>query len=169
MRRTKGFWGWLTATFPPAKPGGIGWKVANLVTALHVWIFERSGGRVLGTFDGAPLLVLYHRGAKTGAPRRTPMIHLPDGDRAVVVASVGGNPKHPAWYHNLLAHPDIEIQTARGRRPVRARLASDAEAAALWPRLLEMWPAWATYMTRTTRTFPVLMLEPRGRGAGHAR
>lgn len=161
MRRVGGPWGWLTATFPAPKPGTLAWKAENAVTALHVKIFTMTGGRVLGRFDGAPLLVLHHRGARTGAPRATPMIHLPDGDRLVIVASMGGNPRNPAWFHNLKAHPDVVVQTAGGRRAVRARLASDEEAAAYWPRLLELWPAWETYMTRTTRTFPVFVLEPR--------
>jgi len=161
MSNTKGLWGWLTATFPPPKPGGFAWRIENAVTAVHVWIFRRTGGRILGSFDGAPLLVLHHVGAKTGAARQTPMIYLPDGDRAVVVASIGGNPRNPGWYHNLKANPETYIETSRGRRAVRAHLASDDEAAALWPRLLEIWPAWETYMTRTTRKFPVFILEPR--------
>jgi deazaflavin-dependent oxidoreductase (nitroreductase family) len=137
------------------------WRVENAVTALHVRIFRASRGRLLASFDGAPLCVLHHRGARTGVPRETPMIHLPDGERSVIVASMGGNPRNPAWYHNLRAHPDVEIETARGRARVRAREATPEEAAAYWPRLLELWPAWETYMTRTTRTFPVIVLEPR--------
>jgi F420H(2)-dependent quinone reductase len=160
----KGPWGWLTATFPAPKPGGIGWKAENAVTALHVWIFERSGGRVLGGFDGAPLCILHHRGAKTGAARKTPMIFLRDGQRMVIVASIAGNPRNPGWYFNLKAHPDIEIEAGGRRRPMTARLASPAEAAALWPRLLELWPAWSDYGERTDRQFPVFICEPRSSG-----
>lgn len=162
MRHYKGIWGWITATFPPPKPGTFGWKIERAVTAMHVWIFQRSRGRVLGSFDGAPLLVLHHTGAKTGTRRTTPMIHLVDGERRVVVASIGGNPKNPAWYHNLKANPDdVEIHVRGGRRAVAARQADRDEAAALWPRLEEMWPAWKAYKSRTDREFPVMILEPR--------
>jgi F420H(2)-dependent quinone reductase len=78
-----------------------------------------------------------------------------------MVGSIGGNPKRPAWYHNLKANPDCEVDVAGGRRSMRARQASEPEAEQLWPRLLEMWPAWADYMKRTDRAFPVMILEPR--------
>lgn len=162
MKHYKGIWGWITATFPPPKPGGLGWKIERGVTALHVWIFQRSRGRILGKFDGAPLLVLHTTGAKSGLRRHTPMIHLDTGNTLVVVASIGGNPKNPAWYHNLRAHPkDVEVDVRGGRRRVTARQASRDEAAELWPRLETLWPAWKTYKTRTDREFPVMILEPR--------
>jgi F420H(2)-dependent quinone reductase len=157
----KGPFGWLTSTFPAAKPGGIPWRVQNLVTQTHNWIFRKSRGRFLGTFDGAPLCVLRTRGAKSGKLRESPVIYLADGDRMVMVGSIGGNPKNPFWYHNLKANPDCEVDVAGGRRSMRAREASEAEADQLWPRLLEMWPAWNDYMKRTDRRFPVMILEPR--------
>jgi F420H(2)-dependent quinone reductase len=158
----KGPFGWLTSTFPAPKPGGITWKIENLVTATHNWIFRKSGGRVLGNFDGAPLMILRTRGAKSGQLRESPVIYLADGDRMVVVASIGGNPRNPAWYHNMKVHPEIEVETKGNRRRMRAREASEAEADELWPRLLEMWPAWGDYMKRTDRRFPVMILEPLG-------
>jgi deazaflavin-dependent oxidoreductase (nitroreductase family) len=162
MKHYKGPWGWLTATFPPAKPGGLAWKIEGAVTRAHVRIFQRTRGRILGSFDGAPLLVLHHIGAKSGVLRQSPMIYLPDGDNLVVVASIGGNPKNPAWYYNLRANPEkVEVDVRGGRRRVRARQAAPEEADALWPRLVAMWPAWKTYMTRTDRKFPVMILEPR--------
>ncbi|PQM48039.1 nitroreductase family deazaflavin-dependent oxidoreductase [Mycobacterium talmoniae] len=162
MKHYKGVWGWITATFPPAKPGGRGWRLEQAVTRTHVRVFQRTRGRLLGSFDGAPLLILNHTGAKTGQRRKSPMIYLPNGEDLVVVASIGGNPKNPAWYHNLLAHPnDVEVDVRGGRRRVHARQATDQEAEQLWPRLIEMWPAWQTYMTRTDRRFPVMILEPR--------
>lgn len=90
------------------------------------------------------------------------MIYLADGENVVVVASMGGMPKNPAWFHNLTAWPDqVEIDVCGGRRAVTARRATPAEADALWPRLTEIWPAWDTYKTRTDRDFPVMILEPR--------
>src|SRR5215210_2241965 len=79
----KGVWGRITATFPPPKPNTPMWRVEKWVTALHVWIFRKTRGRILGNFDGAPLCVLHHCGAKSGIWRSTPMIHLRDGDRVV--------------------------------------------------------------------------------------
>jgi deazaflavin-dependent oxidoreductase (nitroreductase family) len=157
----KGRWGRLTSRFAAPQPGGFGWKLENWGTALHVWLFHRSRGHILGTMDGAPVCILYHRGARTGEPRQSPVIPLLDGDRVVIVASIAGNPRHPAWYHNLKADPDVEIEVAGRRRPMRARLASAAEADELWPRLLEVWPAWEDYKRRTSRVFPVFVCEPR--------
>jgi deazaflavin-dependent oxidoreductase (nitroreductase family) len=74
---------------------------------------------------------------------------------------MGGQETNPAWFHNLIAHPDVEVQIGGERRPVRARRATQAEADALWPQLTAMWPAWDTYKTRTDREFPVFFLEPR--------
>jgi deazaflavin-dependent oxidoreductase (nitroreductase family) len=162
MKHYKGPVGWLSATFPLPKPGSFGWKINGAVTRMHVRIFQRTHGRIGGTLDGAPLLVLHHSGAKTGARRQSPLIHLRDGENFVIVASIGGNPKNPAWYHNLLAHPDdVEVDVRGGRRRVRARQATPDEAAALWPRLFEIYPTYRTYMTRTHREFPVMILEPR--------
>jgi deazaflavin-dependent oxidoreductase (nitroreductase family) len=89
---------------------------------------------------------------------------MKDGENFVIVASIGGNPKNPAWYHNLVAHPDTEIDVPGGRR-VRARQATREEAAELWPRLTENYPPFKTYVTRTDREFPVMILEPRPRRA----
>jgi deazaflavin-dependent oxidoreductase (nitroreductase family) len=112
--------------------------------------------------DGAPVLVLHTIGAKSGERRQSPTIYIPDGENLVVVASIGGNPKNPAWYHNLRTNPDdVEVDVRGHRRPVRARQATREEATALWPRLFETYPPFKTYMARTDREFPVLILEPR--------
>jgi deazaflavin-dependent oxidoreductase (nitroreductase family) len=145
---------------PTPKPGGPLFVLTKISTKVHVAIFKGTKGRVMGKFDDAPLLVLHHRGAKTGQPRETPIIYLEDGPNLVVVASMGGQEKNPSWFHNLIAHPDVEVQIGGERRPVHARRATQAEAAALWPRLNLMWPAWETYKTRTDREFPVFFLEP---------
>jgi deazaflavin-dependent oxidoreductase (nitroreductase family) len=145
---------------PTPRPDGPLGVLTRIATKTHVAIFKGTKGRVMGNFDGAPLLVLHHRGARSGLPRETPIIYLEDGENLVVVASMGGQEVNPAWYHNLRAHPDVEVQIGGDRRRVHARLASKAEADALWPRLTAMWPAWDTYKTRTDREFPVFFLEP---------
>jgi deazaflavin-dependent oxidoreductase (nitroreductase family) len=162
MKHYNGLSGWISATVKPPRPGTFGWKVNNALSRMHVRIFQRTGGRIAGTLDGAPLLVLHHTGAKSGVRRQTPTIHMPDGENYVIVASIGGNPKNPAWYHNLKANPDdVQVDVRGGRRKVRARQATPDEAAQLWPRLVQTYPAFKTYMTRTTREFPVMILEPR--------
>ena len=164
-QRTKdyhGFPGWVSSKVPLPKPGTLGWKINGLLTRMHARILRRTRGRIGGTFDGAPLLVLHSTGAKTGERRANPTIYLPDGDNFVIVASIGGTPKNPAWYHNLRTNPDdVEVDLRGERRAVRARQASPDEAEALWPRLFATYPPFRTYMTRTEREFPVMILEPR--------
>lgn len=162
MKHYNGPSGWISATLPAPKPGTLGWKVATAVFRAHVRIFRFTGGRLWGTLDGAPLLILHHTGAKTGARRQNLTVHMPDGENLVIVASSAGNPTNPAWYHNLLAHPDdVEVDVRGGRRRVRARQATRAEAAELWPRLTETYPPFKTYTARTDRDLPVMILEPR--------
>jgi F420H(2)-dependent quinone reductase len=162
VKHYNGLSGWISATIRPPKPGGLGWKLNTAMTRMHVRVFQCTRGRLLGTLDGAPLLVLHHTGAKTGARRQNPTVHMPDGENLVIVASIGGNPKNPAWYHNLRAHPDeVAVDVRGGRRPVRARQATPEEAAELWPRLFETYPPFKTYVTRTGRELPVMILEPR--------
>ena len=162
MKHYNGLTGWISATVRPPTPGGLGWKLNTAMTQMHVRVFQCTRGRLLGTLDGAPLLVLHHTGAKTGARRQNPTVHMPDGENLVIVASIGGNPKNPAWYHNLRAHPDeVEVDVRGGSRPVRARQATPEEAAELWPRLFKTYPPFKTYVTRTDRELPVMILEPR--------
>jgi deazaflavin-dependent oxidoreductase (nitroreductase family) len=157
----KGPWGQLTSRVPAPRPGTPLWAPFQLVTRANVALYRASGGRIGGRYDGAPVCILHHRGARSGRPRETPLVHLPDGDRVVLVASMGGNPRNPAWYHNVKAHPDVEMEVAGRRRPMLAREVEEAEREALWPRLLEVWPAWEDYQARTTRRLPVLVLDPR--------
>jgi len=154
-----GLSGWISATVRAPKPGSLGWKLNTAMTGMHVRVFQRTRGRLLGTLDGAPLLVLHHTGAKSGARRQSPAIHMRDGENFVIVASLLGSPKNPAWYHNLRAHPDdVEVDVRGGRRRVRARQATRAEAADLWPRLFETDPPCNRSVTRTDREFPVMIL-----------
>ena len=162
MKRYNGPWGWVSTKVKAPKPGTFAWKLNTKVTALHVRLFQASGGRVGGTLDGAPLLVLHHVGAKSGVRRQTRAVHMRDGENLVIVASLLGSPKNPAWYFNLRAHPDdVQVDVRGGRRAVRARQASAEEAATLWPRLLETYPPFQAYLERTERVLPVMILEPR--------
>lgn len=162
MKHYNGLSGRISATIPPPKRGGLAWKLNTAMTRVHVRVFQCTRGRVGGTLDGAPLLILHHTGAKSGVRRQSPAIHMRDGENLVIVASLLGSPKNPAWYHNLRAHPDeVEVDVRGGRRAVRARQATRAETATLWPRLFATYPPFQTYATRTERELPVMILEPR--------
>src|SRR5205814_1748077 len=100
-------------------------------------------------------------GAKSGTERTTPLVYLDDGDDFVIVASKGGHPRHPAWFHNLRAHPDTTIQVGSRRIPVTARVATDAERQRLWPAVVRLYSGYEGYQKRTDRKIPLVVLEPR--------
>ena len=132
------------------------------MSQVHRSIVHFSGGRVLGSAFGMPVVELHTVGRISGRPRST-MLTAPvrDGDRVVLVASKGGDDRDPDWYRNLLAHPDIELTMAGRRRPMRARRASPAEKAALWPRVVAAYKGYAGYQHRTERDIPLVICEPR--------
>ena len=108
------------------------------------------------------MLLLDHVGAKSGARRTSPLIYVADGDDLVIVASKGGYPRNPAWYHNLVAHPDTAVQVGRERRAVRARVATAAERGRLWQKAVAIYPPYDEYQERSGgREIPLVILEPR--------
>lgn len=135
----------------------------KLGTGVHRAIFRASRGRVLGTMLGMPVLELVTTGRKSGA-RRSTMLTTPvvDGERLVLVASFGGDDRHPAWYHNLQADPKVQVTMAGSVRSMVARTATDDERDELWPRIVEAYQGYAGYQKRTTRAIPVVILEPVG-------
>ncbi len=108
------------------------------------------------------MLLLDHVGARSGAKRTSPLLYVHDGEDAVVVASKGGYPKHPAWYHNLMANPDTTVQIGTERRPVHARTATAEERERLWPIVVRKYHGYADYQARSKgREIPLVILEPR--------
>jgi deazaflavin-dependent oxidoreductase (nitroreductase family) len=132
------------------------------MSQVHRAIVHLSGGQVLGSAFGMPVVELHTTGRTSGLPRST-MLTAPvtDGDRVVLVASKGGDDRDPDWYRNLLAHPEIELTMAGRRRPMRARPASPAEKAELWPRVVAAYSGYAGYQRRTERDIPLVICEPR--------
>jgi deazaflavin-dependent oxidoreductase (nitroreductase family) len=132
---------------------------------LHVAVYRWSGGRLGGHIPGAPearILLLDHVGAKSGLHRTSPLMYVDDGNGVAVVASKAGQPTHPAWFHNLTAHPDTRLQIGPAVRPVHARVASDAERERLWPKFVAFYPAYGEYQRwAAPRRLPVVILEPR--------
>jgi deazaflavin-dependent oxidoreductase (nitroreductase family) len=107
------------------------------------------------------MLLLDHVGAKSGKQRTSALVYMRDGDDLVIVASKGGYPQHPAWFHNLKANPDTTVQVGSERRPVHARVANAAERKRLWPLVVQTYSDFDVYQERAGREIPVVVLEPR--------
>jgi deazaflavin-dependent oxidoreductase (nitroreductase family) len=134
---------------------------ARIVTGFHRAVFGMSNGRLANRGFGMPVVELTTTGRKTGK-RRSTMLTSPvqDGDKVVLVASYGGDDRHPTWFLNLRDDPKVEI-TMNGRtRPMQARVASPEEKAELWPRVVAAYKGYAQYQTRTDRDIPLVILEP---------
>ena len=136
-------------------------RVLRWVSHLQVAIYRKSNGRLLNKFlGGYPICVVTTTGAKSGQPRSIPLIHLPHGDNKLLVASQGGMPGNPAWYYNVVAHPEVQILVDGQEKTYRARRVSDEEKAELWPHLLSLYPDFDEYQARTDRNIPVFSCEP---------
>jgi deazaflavin-dependent oxidoreductase (nitroreductase family) len=135
---------------------------ARLITGFHHALLRVTGGPVGRSLAGMPVVVLHTTGRRSGEPRRT-MLTAPvvDGDTVVLVASYGGDDRHPAWYLNLTANPDVEVELHGATRPMRARTATAEEKAAYWPRITKAYRGYAAYQRRTDRDIPVVLLTPR--------
>ncbi|NDL59419.1 nitroreductase family deazaflavin-dependent oxidoreductase [Phytoactinopolyspora mesophila] len=123
-------------------------------------LYERSGGRQGTSLKGRPVVVLTSVGAKTGKLRKTALMRVEHEGEYAVVASLGGAPKHPVWYYNLLANPQVELQDGLEKRDYRAREVFGEERELWWKRAVEVWPDYAEYEKKTTRTIPVFVLTP---------
>jgi deazaflavin-dependent oxidoreductase (nitroreductase family) len=127
----------------------------------HVQRYQETDGEVGHDWQGTKTLLLTTTGRKSGEPRTHPLIYAQHGDDYVVVASKGGNPQHPAWYLNLDADPDVEVQVLGDRFPATARTASAEEKAEIWPTMTAEWPDYDNYQRKTDREIPVVLLSRR--------
>jgi deazaflavin-dependent oxidoreductase (nitroreductase family) len=125
---------------------------------LHAWLFRWLGPVGPGPFRST--LILTTRGRKTGREVSTPLLYVEEDGKLYVVASFGGNDSHPGWYQNLLAHPEVRVEVDREPKPYRARSLSSEEAGRIWPKMLSLYPAYASYQKKTTRVIPVIELTP---------
>lgn len=122
--------------------------------------FRANHGRLGGAFEGAPVLLLHSIGARSGRERVNPVMYMADGDRYLVFASAAGAPKNPAWYWNLRAHPDAEVELGDDRLAVHAVELRGAERDAKYALQAERYPGFADYQRKTTRAIPVVALQP---------
>jgi deazaflavin-dependent oxidoreductase (nitroreductase family) len=127
----------------------------------HIRKYEETDGEVGYLWNDATCLVLTTTGRKSGEPRKFALIFGKDGDDYLLVASKGGAPEHPGWYLNLEANPEAVVQVKGDVIPVTARTASPEEKARVWPIMLEQWPYYDEYQTKTDRDIPVVVLTPR--------
>jgi deazaflavin-dependent oxidoreductase (nitroreductase family) len=121
--------------------------------------FRNNAGKVGGPFAGRTLLLLHTIGAKSGKERVHPVAYVTDGDRFVILASKGGAPKNPDWYHNILAHPRLVVEVGIEQFQVEASVAGEPERTRLYNKMVEMMPGFAEYQRRTTRIIPVIILR----------
>ncbi|MDX2936561.1 nitroreductase family deazaflavin-dependent oxidoreductase [Streptomyces ipomoeae] len=128
----------------------------------QVELYESSGGTEGTTLrdTGMPVVILTTRGAKSGKIRKTPVMRVEHGGRYAVVASLGGAPKHPVWYHNLKSDPHVELQDGPRRQDMTAREVTGDEKDVWWERAVAAYPPYADYQEKTERVIPVFVLEP---------
>ena len=138
------------------------WPVLREAVRIHEIAYRMTNGLIGHRIPGLPpMLLLDHVGARSGEERTAVLLYVEDGADLVIVASKGGHPRHPAWFHNLRANPDTTVQVGSSRRDVHARVASAAERARLWPRVVAAYRGYDDYQRRAPREIPLVILEPR--------
>jgi deazaflavin-dependent oxidoreductase (nitroreductase family) len=140
------------------------WPATRRFMGAHTFLYQRTGGRIGHTIPGVPgkMLLLDHVGAKSGTKRTSPLLYVRDGEDLVIVASKGGFPKNPAWFHNLKANPDTTVQVGSHHVPVHARVAKPEERDRLWALAVEGYHGYDDYAARSKgREIPLVVLEPR--------
>jgi deazaflavin-dependent oxidoreductase (nitroreductase family) len=138
------------------------WPLLRRAMGGHTAVYRLTGGAIGHRVPGfPPMLLLDHVGARSGTRRTSPLVYARDGANVVLVASKGGFPKNPAWFHNLKANPDTTIQVGRDRSNVRAHVANAEEREHLWPLVVGVYGGYEDYQRRTEREIPLVVLEPR--------
>jgi F420H(2)-dependent quinone reductase len=138
------------------------WPLLGRLIPGHTAIYRATRGLVGHRVPGAPpMLLLEHVGARSATRRTSPLAYTVDGSKLVLVASKGGYPKHPGWFHNLVSNPDTTVQVGSSHRAVHARVADPEERVRLWPLVLKTYGGYADYQNRAEREIPLVILEPR--------
>lgn len=135
--------------------------MADNVNAAIIEEFRANNGKLSGQFENSRLVLVNTIGARSGKVRTIPLAYLREGDKVYIVGSAGGSDRHPAWYHNLLANPDISYEPGDAPVPARARLLDGEERDAAWTRIVAAMPFFGDYASKVARQIPVFVLEPR--------
>jgi deazaflavin-dependent oxidoreductase (nitroreductase family) len=147
-----------------AKSKAGGWYFINIANRVDRLLLPLTKGRMSLSGQIVPIGLLKTVGAKSGKERHTPLTYLPDGERVVLTASKGGSPRHPSWFHNLRANPDVRFLARGAEKAYRARVAEGAERERLWAGVNDLYAGYETYQGRTGgRRIPVVVLEPNER------
>ncbi len=133
----------------------------KILTRFQIAVFRWTNGRAMSALRGMPILLLTTVGRKTGKSRTTPLMYIRDGERYVITASNSGRAVHPAWFHNLQASPQAQIEVPGKRLVVSAVVATQGERDRLWPQLVSKAPFFDGYQRNTPRLIPMVLLEPR--------
>ncbi len=138
------------------------WALLTRLMKGHATVYRATHGLVGHRFPGAPpMLLVDHVGARSGKRRTTPLVFARDGENVILIASKGGHPRNPAWFHNLMANPDTAIQIGSKRMNVHARVAKPEERERLWRLAVDVYGGYEAYRRRTEREIPVVVLDPR--------
>jgi deazaflavin-dependent oxidoreductase (nitroreductase family) len=138
------------------------WSLLKRVIGGHTTIYRMTNGLIGHRFPRSPpILLLDHVGAKSATQRTSPLVYGVDAENLILVASKGGYPKNPAWFHNLTANPDTSVQVGSARRAVHARVADPQECERLWPLMWKVYGGYADYQRRAQRQIPLVILSPR--------
>lgn len=132
----------------------------RIVTRTHLFLHRITGGRLFNSLAGADVCFVTMKGARSGRSLTVPLMYVPYRDGVLLVASQGGAPNNPAWYYNLLKHPDITVTHRNRQRRLRARLARADEKSCLWPICDQHYAPYADYRARTSRDIPIFVCEP---------
>ena len=153
-------WQRLILKIAASRPGA--WFFSRVLHRLDRLALRLSDGRwMLSQLTGLPLLTLTATGARSGQPRSVPLIGVPDGERLIVIASNWGQEHPPGWYHNVRTHPEVTVKMDGVSQSYWAREVEGNERARAWAKAIARYPGYRAYQTRTARTIPVLILEPK--------
>ncbi len=136
-------------------------KGARTFGKVNTFVYRLSGGRLMTQFKGCDICVVKTIGAKTGKTRWVPVMHVPYQEGIIMVASLGGAPKSPVWFNNLVANPDIEVLHRGSKMKLQATQVFGEERDAVWPECVKYYPPYADYQARTDREIPVFICAPR--------
>jgi deazaflavin-dependent oxidoreductase (nitroreductase family) len=147
----------MSGDTPPTAPG-TGTNI-SLINEEHVKVYQETDGETGYNWNGTTALLFTHKGRKSGQMRTNAIIFTGVGDRYAIIASKGGSPTHPGWYHNVCADPNVEVQIKGDKFAATARTAESPEREKLWAEAIKQWPNFDVYQSRTDRKIPVVVLE----------